>query len=144
MTGVRLGYPVRPGADRREEVAMPATSPEEMIRVWTDAFNRGDVDTLVELYEPDATLVRLSAPAAIGRDAIRHAFADLVASRPRIDAVTRKVIEAGDVALTSGEWTLRTIDADGRSRQVTGRSAEVLRRQADGTWRHVIDDPHSG
>jgi uncharacterized protein (TIGR02246 family) len=122
---------------------MPAKSPEEMVRVWTDAFNRGDVETLVDLYEPDATLVRLSTPAAIGRDAIRAALTGLLANRPRIEAVTGKVLEAGDLALTSGEWTLRTTDVDGTPRVVRGRSTEVLRRQADGTWRHVIDDPHS-
>jgi uncharacterized protein (TIGR02246 family) len=122
---------------------MSAKSPEEMVRVWAEAFNRGDVDALVDLYEPGATLGRLSAPAAIGQDAIRQVFTDLVASRPRIDAVTRKVVQSDDVALTFGEWTLRTADADGHPREVTGRSTEVLRRQTDGTWRHVIDDPHS-
>jgi uncharacterized protein (TIGR02246 family) len=123
---------------------MPARRPEDMAQVWSEAFNRGDVDALVALYEPAATLVRRSGPPLYGRDAIREAFTAIVAGAPRIEATTRKVLESGDVALTFGDWTLRAASPDGTTRTVTGRSAEVLRRQPDGTWRHVIDDPFAG
>ncbi|MBI3637277.1 MAG: SgcJ/EcaC family oxidoreductase [Candidatus Rokubacteria bacterium] len=122
---------------------MPVKNPEAMARVWCDAFNAGDVDALVALYEPDAALVRRSGERVTGRDAIRAMFAGSLARQPRIDAVTRKVVVAGDLALVFGDWTLHTTGADGRPVQASARSTEVLRRQADGTWRYLIDDPYS-
>jgi ketosteroid isomerase-like protein len=42
---------------------MPATEPEQIHGRFEQAFNAGDIEALVALYEPDAALV----PAA-GRD----------------------------------------------------------------------------
>ena len=36
---------------------MPASTPEEVQRLFAEAFDAGDVDAAVELYEPNATLV---------------------------------------------------------------------------------------
>ena len=38
--------------------------PKELVREWVNAFNRADVDALVSLYEPDATVILSGAPAA--------------------------------------------------------------------------------
>lgn len=34
---------------------MPVQNPEEMASAWADAYNRGDLDALVALYEPAAS-----------------------------------------------------------------------------------------
>ncbi len=51
--------------------------------------------------------------------------------------VTR-VLEADDLALVVGTWTFEGTGPDGEPVRL---SADVLRRQADGTWRFVIDNP---
>jgi ketosteroid isomerase-like protein len=43
------------------------------------AYNSGDVDALVELYEPDAMVFPQPGNAVTGRDAIREALVPLVA-----------------------------------------------------------------
>jgi ketosteroid isomerase-like protein len=48
---------------------------------------------------------------------------------------TEKVILAGDIALTHSRWSMTTPSPMG------GRAVEVARRQPDGTWLYVIDDP---
>lgn len=123
---------------------MAAKNPEEMTRVWSEAFNRGDLDALVDLYEPGAVLTRSSGPSISGREGIRQAFTAFLTGRPRIEATTRKVVSMGELAVTYGDWRLRGTNPDGSPRAISGRSVEVLRRQADGTWRYVIDDPFSG
>ena len=70
------------------------------------AFNDGDVDALVGLYEPDARMVRDDGTAAVGLDEIRAVWADLVAVGGRVRIVTRYAVESGDIALLSNEWTL--------------------------------------
>jgi ketosteroid isomerase-like protein len=49
------------------------------------------------------------------------------------------VVQAGDVALVSGTWTLT--GPDGEPVTMSGRSTDVARQQPDGTWRWVIDVP---
>ena len=47
------------------------------------------------------------------------------------------VFTAGDLALIHTPWTLRM--PDGSSPE--GATAEVARRQSDGSWKYVIDNP---
>jgi ketosteroid isomerase-like protein len=49
--------------------------------------------------------------------------------------------QCGDLALTTGKWRLQGTGADGKPVDMTGQSVEVARRQADGSWRYVIDAP---
>src|SRR5262245_5727899 len=46
-----------------------------------------------------------------------------------------------DLALVVGVWSFTGSGADGAPVTLTGRNADVLRRQADGSWRFVIDTP---
>lgn len=50
---------------------------------------------------------------------------------------------AGDVALLSNRWHMTLGPSDGERAGLEGTSTEVARRQPDGSWRYVIDDPAS-
>lgn len=123
---------------------MPAKTPEEMHRVWSEAFNSNDVEALLALYEPGATLIPQPGQPVTGAEAIRQAVTAFFAMKPRIDLRAKTIVKAGDLALIYGAWTLKSTGPDGRPAEMTGNSVEVLRRQADGTWRYVIDDPYGG
>lgn len=103
-------------------------------RVQT-AFNSGDVDALVGLYEPDAWLFGPEGPVQ-GLDSIRQVWAGFVEMGGQIQMTTRYVVEHGDIALLSNEWTL-TLEGV----PLSATTAEVARRQSDGSWRYVIDNP---
>jgi uncharacterized protein (TIGR02246 family) len=101
-----------------------------------ECMNAGDVNGLVELYEPTALLLGPEGEVAAGLEAIRAAWTASVALGGQTKLVTRFVVVADDVALLSNDWTM---EGDGWS--ATATTAEVARRQADGTWRYVIDNP---
>jgi uncharacterized protein (TIGR02246 family) len=103
------------------------------------AFNAGDVDGLVALYEPDARMVRDDGSVAEGLDAIREVWSGFVALGGRISMTTRYAIENDDVALLSNEWTF-----EGAGMTFSSTTAEVARRQPDGSWRYVVDNPFGG
>lgn len=111
--------------------------PVDVHRAVEDAFNAGDVDGLLALYEPDARLVRDDGTVAAGLDEIRAVWADLIALGGRVRLVTRYAVESADIALLSNEWTL---ELDGNP-VASGTTAEIARRQGDGSWRYVIDNP---
>jgi ketosteroid isomerase-like protein len=50
---------------------MPATTPEEIHRLFEDAFNVGDIDGLMALYEPDAAVIPQPGSVAHGTEQVR-------------------------------------------------------------------------
>lgn len=100
------------------------------------AFNAGDVDGLIELYEDDARMVRDDGSVARGTDEIRDIWSGFVAFGGRITMATRYAVEMGDTALLSNVWTF-----EGSDLTFSSVSAEVARRQQDGSWRYIIDNP---
>lgn len=99
-----------------------AVQPEDLGRFFVERANAGDVEGLVALYEPDAVLAFPSGTLTVGSQAIRQAYQQLLADKPTFaPGVQQPALQIGDLALTS------TRLASG------GATAEVARRQSDGT-----------
>ena len=115
--------------------------PEAVIERFSELLARGDLDAMVELYEPDATFAPQPGESVTGRDAIRSALTGFLAVQPRMTGSIEKVLRAGDTALVANRWTLNGTAPDGSPVEMGATSADVLRRRADGSWGIVIDDP---
>ena len=118
-----------------------ASAPEAVIERFAHLLAEGDIDAMVELYEPDATFAPQPGEEVTGRDAIRDALAAFLAVKPRMTGRIEKVLCAGDTALVSNRWTLSGTAPDGSAVEMGSTSADVLRRRSDGSWGIVIDDP---
>ena len=123
---------------------MPAHRPEEADLLVIEAINAGDVEAALALYEPDATFAPEPGKAATGLEAIREVLNGFLALKPRLTIEVPQVVQSGDLALLSSRWTLKGTGPDGAPVELAGQGAEVVRRQADGTWRFVIDNPFAG
>lgn len=119
---------------------MAASTPEQLHTLFADRANAGDLEGLLALYAPDAGYAAEGAPA-VGREAVRDVLAGFLAMQPRLEMTTRKVVVVGELALLSNEWRATVPGADGSAIELAGTTAEVARRQPDGTWLYVIDDP---
>ena len=53
----------------------------------------------------------------------------------------KKVLEATNLALIVTEWSIKGIESDGKTVNLTGMGTVVLRQQSDGTWLIVIENP---
>ena len=107
-----------------------ATNPEDLARLFVERANAGDVEGLVDLYEPNAVLARSGQEPAVGSAAIRSFYAALLSQRPTFEPGQHQpVLRNGDLALTSSQL------ADGA---VTG---EIARWQTDGFWLWIVDQP---
>jgi uncharacterized protein (TIGR02246 family) len=118
-----------------------ASAPEAVIERFSELLADGDLDAMVELYEPDATFAPQPGAEVTGRDAIRDALAAFLAVKPRMTGRIEKVLCAGDTALVANRWTLSGTAPDGSPVEMASTSADVLRRRSDGSWGIVIDDP---
>jgi uncharacterized protein (TIGR02246 family) len=115
-------------------------TPEAVIRRFSALLNEHDLDGALALYEPEATFVAQPGTSVSGTAEIRAALERFAALEPELGGEIELVREAGGVALVVNRWSLRGSGPEGPVR-MGGRSADVLRRQADGSWRVLIDDP---
>ena len=106
-----------------------ALAPEDLDRLFLERANAGDVEGVVALYEADAAFAFAPGQVAVGREAIRRVYAELFKRPPVFTGVIQPTIRNGDIAVTS---TTRAGNA----------TVEVARRQPDGTWLWVIDQPN--
>lgn len=120
-----------------------AQRPEDCDRLLLSALQSGDIDASVALYEPGAALFAKSGEAVVGHEAIRASNAALIALKPRfqIERIVTTVSGDGSIATTRMKATLEGTRPDGRPVKSTLHTLEVVRRQPDGSWRYVIDDP---
>lgn len=119
---------------------MASQTPQQFYDTFADRLFAGDIDALMQYYEPDAVL--LAQPGAVtgGDQNLRAVLLQFIALKPTFKPVVREVIEAGDTLLVSAPWTLTGTSPDGPV-NLGGVTTDVLRRQPDGTLRYVIDQP---
>ena len=120
---------------------MCVNDPEQLGRLFAERVNAGDLEGLVALYEDSATFVGPDGGSASGSDAIRERLQGLLAMAPRITPTSSRAVMAGDVALMSNGWRMSLGAGDGELAGLDGASTEVARRQPDGGWLYVIDNP---
>jgi uncharacterized protein (TIGR02246 family) len=117
--------------------------PEAVIERFSRLLADGNLDGIMELYEPDAAFAPQPGETAAGRQQIREALTGFLAVKPHMDGTIEKVLEAGDTALVANRWRLTGTAPDGSPVEMAGTSADVLRRRPDGSWAILIDDPWS-
>ena len=120
---------------------MPARTPEEVDRCLAEAFRAKDLEAILALYEPGATFIAQPGQPVTGLAAIRVAIQGLLSIKPHLQLEVTRVLQAGDIALLSSTWTLTGTTPEGNALTMSGNGMEVVRRQSDGTWWYVIDDP---
>src|SRR5262245_10893607 len=120
---------------------MPVNAPEDMHRAFQHAFNAGDIEALMALYEPDAALIPQPGVTVEGSDAIREALRWFLDRGGQITLDTKLVVRVGDLAYLANRWSLTGATMpDGSPAELGAVTAEVARLQADGSWLYVIDN----
>jgi uncharacterized protein (TIGR02246 family) len=120
---------------------MAATEPAHLHRLFEQAFNAGDIEALMALYEPEAALVPQPGALAEGPDAIRESLRWFLDRRGAISLETKLVVRVGDLAFLTNRWSLTGgTMPDGSPAELGAATAEVARLQPDGGWLYVIDN----
>ena len=112
--------------------------PAELHKRIRDGVNAADVDALVNCYEPDAVFMAEDGAHAVGLDEIRAAYEAIVSFGGTLTLETRYAVERGELALMSNQYTFLM---PGYS--ASWITAEVARRQPDGSWKYVLDNPYA-
>jgi hypothetical protein len=106
----------------------PARDPQDLERLLIARQWVGDIDGMAALFEPHAVVDSGEGRLIHGREAIRALFAEITATGRKFAAGNQSpAVINGDLALTSTRLPDGTV------------TAEVARRQGNGTWLWVID-----
>lgn len=107
-----------------------AQSPDDLFRFFAERANARDVEGLLDLYETDGVVVFTPGQPSVGRDAVRAGLVAMLSGNATFSADGQQPsIVVGDLALTSAKLGPDMV------------TAEVARRQPDGSWKWVIDNP---
>jgi ketosteroid isomerase-like protein len=121
---------------------MAATEPGQVINQFAKFYNSGDLESLIrDLYEDDAMIVpEPGSETASGKAAIHEVLSAFMDMKGTIRILATSAVVKGDLALTHNRWRLDIPDGE----PIEAVTAEIVRRQPDGTWKYAIDNPWGG
>ena len=122
-------------------MTLTLSDPTDAVRQLDAAFNRGDLDALLSFYEEEAVVGFEPGRVIQGRAALRPVFERVFRLAPQARCLHSEVLQSGDLALYLSHWELSAPGVDGGEVRRRGIATSVLRRNAEGRWRLVLDNP---
>jgi ketosteroid isomerase-like protein len=115
----------------------------EAVQAMTSAFHNKDIDGVLTSYEDGAAVMfepgtKVSDPAVL-----RQMFEGAFQLNPKFSYPKgHEVYTSNDIALHIAPWTMAGQAPDGTDVNQSGLSIAVLRKNENGKWRLVLDNPH--
>lgn len=94
------------GARMDTESAAAKTAIDSLATEFAAHFNQGHGDIVAAMYSEQAHLMPPNGPVAVGREAIKAAFAPFFAMQPTLKLTPESVAANGPLAVDRGTYTL--------------------------------------
>jgi uncharacterized protein (TIGR02246 family) len=118
------------------------TRPEDLYPALSEAYDAGDLEAVLSLYDPKAVFVIKPGRVTESPAELRAAMQHVLALRGRLTVNPHSFVRSDDLVLVLGTFTLSGHRPDGTPFERTSRFADVLRRQPDGRWLIAVDNPY--
>ena len=131
-------------ANSEEETTMTEDQKTALSHVesMTAAFHGGDIEGVMGSYEPGATVVFEPGAPITDPAVLREMFQGAFTLNPKFEDGGHEVYVTGDIAVHFAPWTMTGKAPDGTDVIDSGLSVAVLRKQEDGRWLILFDNPH--
>lgn len=123
-----------------------SVSPEKSIRdadqQWLKVFAAKDLEKSKAFCTADGSVLAPNAPIATGHEAIKKLFSGFFALpdlKISWQPLRAQVSRSGDMGYTSGAYQMTFNDASGKPITDKGKYATVWKKQADGSWKVLLD-----
>jgi uncharacterized protein (TIGR02246 family) len=122
-------------------MSIQVLEPGRLPFAFEDALNAGDVDAVLALFSPDATMRTPAGEVINGEAELREETARTVAAGAHLTNKPRLCLTGDDTALVVVDWTLDVTAPDGTRVSPTGTTISVARRSPGGSWRFTVLNP---
>jgi ketosteroid isomerase-like protein len=95
------------------------------------AFNTGNVATVLRMYDVNGIIVPEPNKPVSRADKFAESIKTILSIKGKMEIKTVYCLQTGDLALGRSEWSI----TDGDEVKISAKGIEVMKRQADGTWR---------
>ena len=99
------------------------------------AFNTGNVATVLNMYDFNGIIVPEPGKPVSGKEKFEEAIKAILSIKGKMEIKTVYCLQTGNLAVGRSEWNI----TDGKEVKVSAKGIEVMKQQADGTWKIVID-----
>jgi ketosteroid isomerase-like protein len=109
---------------------------------WSKAAQSKKVDDWVAFYSEDAVILPPNDKKASGKEDVRKDIGELLmlpGLSLRWEPSKVEVARSGDLAYTQGSYRMAFTDPHGKPATDQGKTLEIWKKQADGTWKCVAD-----
>jgi ketosteroid isomerase-like protein len=119
------------------KLTTPTATPEQSTTAFVESINAADLDAATHCFAKDACLITPDATEIRGREEIRPILAQLIDRESRIEIQARSILIAGEVALGSERWRIRSAGAEGSVFEQAS-SPKLVLRHLEGAWKLAI------
>jgi uncharacterized protein (TIGR02246 family) len=120
---------------------MSLVTPEQVLRSVAECINTGNLDSLMMLYESDASFASQPGQFIKGREGIRQSLQSFVDMKGKLESKIKRVFQASNLVLVISDWSFSGTGPDRNPVNLASTATDILRQQSDGTWRVIIDNP---
>jgi uncharacterized protein (TIGR02246 family) len=99
------------------------------------AFNTGDVATVMSMYDVNGIIVPEPGKPVSGKEKFEEAVKAILSIKGKMEIKTVYCLQTGNIAVGRSEWNI----TDGNEVKVSAKGIEVMKQQADGSWKIVVD-----
>jgi ketosteroid isomerase-like protein len=130
----------RPTAALRGDMTRAEAAVRRIAHEWVLACNTKHLDDLLDLYIPDALVLRSNYPLIRGAAAVREfLFGAIDAGLGEVELEPLRVEVVGDLAYDTGRCKALVPSPTGKRREERGKYLWVCARQSGGEWKLAVD-----
>ena len=122
---------------------MAAQTPEDVYDLFVDRYLAKDVPGMLAIYEPTARFVTQDERIVDTHEKIGAELSALLALGGTISVDPPDVVMLGELAQLHANWRITGTGTNG-DQTISSRTSDIFRRQPDGRWLVVVDNPFGG
>jgi ketosteroid isomerase-like protein len=133
-------------ANHHKDTAMSSDKNKviNVVQVMTEAFHKKDMNNIMASYEKGAAIMFEPGLAISDPEIIKKMFEGAFQINPEFTYPKgHEVYIANDIAMHIAPWVMIGKTPDGTDIEQTGLSVAILRKQVNGEWLMVLDNPNS-
>ena len=114
----------------------------QLSKEWSKVASTGDVFKTVSYWADDAILISAGLPVLDGKESIKKMVEEsfkIPGFRISWDPKKAVVSESGDMAYILEDSQISFTDSTGKSIIEKNKAVSIWRKQADGSWKNVVD-----